>query len=128
MNGDRHVIILAGPTGAGKTWWADRHGFHVWSWETAERNENEFLGGCAWIAGQASGRFAVERCAPTVAARLRLAQLVGADAIHVLDPGPEIAHARVDARGRPAVHHEHDAVSTWYAEYEPHPDHTAPPD
>jgi hypothetical protein len=123
----RLVVVLAGPTGAGKTHWALHQGLAVWDWDAAGRNPARYDEGLAVIAANPDALVAVERQAPLIEQRVLLALKCEATHVYVLDPGEDIVHERIEARGRPAAAHEHDAAQLWYSRYVPHPQHPQPP-
>lgn len=123
----RLVILLAGPSGAGKSTWAHRAGFDVYDWESA-RSEKRFAAGLARIAATDHIRIVVERRAPTIKDRLRLAELCRATHVFVLPTIPDTCHTRIKARGRPSANGEHRTVQHWWHKYEPCADHPVAPD
>lgn len=128
INCPRLVIVLAGPTGAGKTHWIYRAGLDLLDWESSGRNQHNFLAYCAAIRHDRTARVAVERQLPRAAEREIYARAVDADAVYVLRPDLEVVLERIAARGRRAMWHEMDAARRWFDIYQSAERHGPPPD
>lgn len=124
----RLVVVIAGPTGAGKTTWAQRAGLDVLDWESAGRSAERFLAMCAVVRYDRRARVAVERQAPLAVERETYAYATDASRIYVLAPPLEVTLERIALRGRRAMWHELGAAHRWYGAYQPTDKHRPPPE
>lgn len=118
-DGDRIVVLLCGPPGAGKTTAAHASGLTVWDRDDAQwTSEKQFTDALAALASDPHARAVVIRTGATSSARIRAAALIGATHTYLLTGDEAELARRVAHRDRGDRVATLAAIRTWFARHD----------
>ncbi|MGO2362548.1 MAG: hypothetical protein ACTH6N_15655 [Brachybacterium tyrofermentans] len=119
----RRVVLLCGPPGAGKTTAARASGFEVFDRDDAAwTTESQFQAALEELGQRHHVEAVVIRAGATSSARRRWADLVRATHVFLVLEPPEVAAARVRARGRDDMVRTLAGIKRWWSAFD-HDDH-----
>lgn len=119
---ERKVVLICGPTGAGKTTLAHSLGLTVFDFDDPHWNGSDtlFRQAIGHLATDPNARAAVIRSAATLSARQDAANLCGATEVIVLDTDLKTCIEQIKDRGRtkPPLKAQIAAAQDWWSKYE----------
>ena len=116
---ERMVVLLCGPSGAGKTTAARGSGLKVYDFDDPEWvTHPQFLAAIAALAKQPDARAVVIRAAPTSAARAELAKMMRATHTYLIVEDHDTLVSRIRHRGRADAVGTIAGLDSWFARHE----------
>ncbi len=117
---ERHVVILCGPPGAGKTTAAHQSGLTVYDRDDPQwATEQQFIDAISELAHQGDARVVIIRSGATQRARDKWASITNATHVYVITTDAATCKARVTQRGRADLKATYPAITQWWADYQP---------
>lgn len=117
--GERRVVLVCGPPGAGKTTYAHTLGLEVYDTDDGKwSGEREFRQALRTLARRSTAQAVVIRAGATRAARAKAGAMCRATETIVLDTDAETCIRRIASRKRPTARREIAAVADWWRKHE----------
>lgn len=125
MNGERRVVLVCGPPGAGKTTYARSLGLDVYDLDDDQWGNSEaaFSAALRRLGAQPGAQAVVIRAGATRTARARTQRIAGVTETRIITTPQHECIERVVKRNRPrpSIKVQIAAVGKWWANYEPEP-------